>query len=1053
MLVRYSFWLVYGASGVAALIYEVTWTRLLTLQMGQGIAAASTVLAAFMGGLAVGAAVGGRVGGRLSPSGALRTYAALELAVAALALLLPFELELLRPLFARTYADGESSLVFPLVRVAASLCLLAVPATAMGATFPVASRWMVLSAARAANDAGRLYAVNTLGAALGAVLAGFVLLPSLGIHRTIGVAVALNLAAAVVAWLIAGALVAPHASSSANVAARGKRSSVAPMTGGLGLPWIAGLALGLSGLASLTLQVSWTRLLALILGPTTYAFSAVVAVFIGGLAIGSAGASPVAARSTQPVLGLSVCLLSAMALAAAAASAVDWALLSIAEVAAMPDATFAGVIGRQTLIVTALLAPMTIAFGAVFPFAVAVGTQSDDSVISDLGVMYALNTAGAIGGALLGGFLLIPRLGLHGTFRFVIVIVAVSVLGLILFTRVPRSARLIAIVASSLVLLFGLAMPSWNEALLSSGAYKYAYEYRGQDLKTSLTAGRLLYYREGATATVSVREVAGIRSLSIDGKVDASNVSDMLTQRLLGHLPLLVHPNPRRVAIVGLGSGVTLGAALKHPISQADVLEISPEVIEASSFFEHENHRALADPRTRLIVGDGRSHLMLSESQYDVIISEPSNPWMAGIASLFTHEFFQSARARLADGGVLCQWAHTYDMSDADLRSIVATFLSVFHYGSLWLVGEGDILLIGSIGPVGPRLEEVARHWQRPGVASDLLDVGVREPFALLSLFVAEREDLARYAADAPVQTDDRLALEFSGPRSVFGRYAINNDGILREVARRASAPDAVREAMGRVGAVSWRDRGWMLLQADAYKPAWHDFARALELDPSDPETYEGMRRAAVADGSDLLDQTRKMLRRLAADRSRVPAGVALSRLLAAEGAIDEAIALAFDLSQRYPDNLDVLAQLASVLSDAGDLERLQAVVARLRKDAPTSEATHYFTASLLFMQGRPDLAVPEAESAIRKNPGHARAQNLLGAALATMGDLVRARELFHASLDADPRQPGTYANLATLEMQAGNRRAAAQRFAEALTIDPTSEIARRGLAEATAPR
>src|SRR4029453_11410116 len=181
-----------------------------------------------------------------------------------------------------------------------------------------------------------------------------------------------------------------------------------------------------------------------------------------------------------------------------------------------------------------------------------------------------------------------------------------------------------------------------------------------------------------------------------DGKVDASNAGDMLTQRLLAHLPLLLHPNPQRVAILGLGSGVTLGSALTHGVSPGPALEISPEVVAASQFFNEENHRALENPRTRLIVGDGRTHLTLGREQYDVIVSEPSNPWMAGIASLFTREFFEAARARLGPGGVLCQWAHTYDISRRDLQSIVATFLSVFPEGTLWMVGDADVLLIGS---------------------------------------------------------------------------------------------------------------------------------------------------------------------------------------------------------------------------------------------------------------------------------------------------------------------------------------------------------------------
>jgi spermidine synthase len=255
-------------------------------------------------------------------------------------------------------------------------------------------------------------------------------------------------------------------------------------------------------------------------------------------------------------------------------------------------------------------------------------------------------------------------------------------------------------------------VPKWDPLLLSSGAYKYAASVRGPDLQTALTAGELRYYKEGATATVAVRRLAGTTSLSIDGKVDASDAADMLTQRLLAHVPLLLHPAPQRAAVLGLGSGVTLGSALTHGLSQAVVLEISPEVVAASRHFDHVNHRALDDPRTAVVVGDGRTHLLLADETYDVIISEPSNPWMAGIASLFTQEFFEIARDRLAPGGILCQWAHTYDISDADLRSIVATFLSVFPHGTLWVVGEADVLLVGATEPLMDRMG--GRHGLRP---------------------------------------------------------------------------------------------------------------------------------------------------------------------------------------------------------------------------------------------------------------------------------------------------------------------------------------------------
>jgi spermidine synthase len=610
---RSVFVLVFAASGAAALIYEVTWTRLLTLQLGHGIAAASTVLAAFMGGLAVGSAVGGRWGQRLNGVTALRVYAGLELAIAALALVLPFELRALDPLLTWAYADGAGGATFGVLRFLTSLLLLSLPAAAMGATFPIAARWFVHSAGAAARQAGSLYAANTIGAALGALGAGFVLLPFMGLLGATIVAVVLNIVAATGAFMISKRSPLPsdagstkdvaHTPTSDAPAAKGHapgrtrrkasspakapslRAPIAPQIA------IAAAALGVSGFASLTLQVVWTRLLALILGPTTYAFSIIVSVFIAGLAVGAAVAARLAPHVRQPLVALAVCLALSVGLAAASASLIDQGLLAIAEVVARPNVSFNDVLTRQALLALGLLAPMTIAFGAAFPFAVSAATRRDDTISQDLGLIYAVNTAGAIAGALLAGFVLIPALGLHGTLRAVTVVGALGALAVLVGGKTMGRSRLAAGAVAVAVLAFGVWLPEWDRLLLSSGAYKYAGVLQGPDPRTALTAGELLYYREGASGTVAVRRTGGTTSLAIDGKVDASNAGDMLTQRLLAHVPLLLHPDPKRVAILGLGSGVTLGSALQHPIERADVLEISPQVVEASRFFDPENHR------------------------------------------------------------------------------------------------------------------------------------------------------------------------------------------------------------------------------------------------------------------------------------------------------------------------------------------------------------------------------------------------------------------------------------------------------------------------------
>jgi spermidine synthase len=1069
---RAAFLLVFAVSGAAALVYEVTWTRLLTLQLGHGVAAASTVLAAFMGGLAAGSAVGGRVGARLEPTRALIVYAGLELLIGLLALLLPWELSALQPLFVHAYADGAGGPMFAGLRLASSLLLVSLPAAAMGATFPIASRWRVRHASRAAAEAGDLYAANTVGAALGAVVAGFVLLPQLGLSATTWVGVLLNVVAAGGALWIARAAMPDVAEVHAAEAtgAEAKASAVRPTRGrgrrrkeGRGFsrsvpnlgphvegrPWLAAIALGLSGFCSLTLQVVWTRLLALILGPTIYAFSVIVCVFIAGIAVGSMIAARLANRTRQPLLGLVLCLVASGGLALAATAAVDWSLLAMARTVARPDAQFGDVLLRQVAIVGALLLPMTVAFGGAFPFAVAVATRHDETIASDLGLVYAVNTTGAILGALVTGFVLIPWFGLHATIKLVAAATAVGASALALTSALTGRSRLLAAAASLAVLLGAAMLPPWNPLLLSSGAYKYAASLKGPDLQAALTAGELRYYREGTVGTIAVRDLTGTRSLAIDGKVDASNSGDMLTQRMLSHLPLLLHRAPKRVAIVGLGSGVTLGSALRHPIEQATVLEISPEVVEASSFFREENHDALADPRTRLIVGDGRTHLLLTREQYEVIVSEPSNPWMAGIASLFTRDFFAAARARLTTDGILCQWAHTYDISSEDLKSIVATFLSVFPDGTLWQIGDADLLLVGSNEPLEPRLASIAEAWRRPGVAEDLASVGATLPFTVLSMFVGNGDRLAVWAGRAPIQTDDRARLEFSGPRTVFSRSADDNAEALRALARDHAQPPVIESALNSATADAWRARASMLLAADAFRPAFDDLRRAAELNPNDALTFDGLLRASAH--LDQNSQTRAWLTRLASDPGSTAAKLALSRLLASEGAYDDAARIPFSLLQADPANQAALEQLASVLADAGDVERLAPVVARLRAEAPGSEAARYYTATLLFLQERPDLAASEARAIVAMNPGHARAQNLLGAALASLGQREEARAAFHASLRADPRDSATYANLGTLELQAGNRTAAAQHFASALIVDQFSDPARKGLAEAMA--
>lgn len=1023
---------IYALSGATALLYEIVWTRLLALELGHTTASAGAVLAAFMGGLAIGALAAGRVTPRLAPATALGAYAILEIAIALFALAVPFEIAAVHPLLAWAYGDGPGGIAFQVLRLSTALLTIGLPAALMGATYP-----LVIVEGRAA---GSLYAANTAGAALGAFSAGFILLPALGLSGSALVGVAGNLLVALVAWRLSAAWRGTNAETPAAVVEPAKRPQRSKATGTLtsmpAKPTVALVATAVSGYAALSLELAWTRTFAMVMGPTTYAFTTTVGCFIVGLALGSALAAwfvRTRGDKTRAEAWLAAALAIGTLAIGWAVTRVDDVVVAIAYRTAEPAIDYTRLLASEVLDAATLLIPMAVAFGAAFPLALAAARASSGR---EVGWAYAANTAGAIAGSLVTSAIAIPALGLHGSFLFGATLM--GAMSVALAMRQFRHARgLAAVTAMTLVAAAGLlATTRWNVELLSSGAYKYSTYVGPQDLEIRLAAGTLNYYREGATGTVAVRDLAGVRSLSIDGKVDASNGGDMLTQRMLAHIPLLTHAEPRRVAIVGLGSGVTLGSALTYPVSRADVIEISPEVIEAAAWFPTENRHAMQDERVRLIRGDARTHFRLASSRYDVIVSEPSNPWMAGVAALFTREFFEALRSRLAEGGVVCQWAHTYDIAADDLRSIVATFAAVFPHVTLWLVGGGDLLLVGSQRPLvrqfaPERVSEAARRdLERAGVTS----------LAVLEHLKLGGGDLARRWAGTPrLQSDDRMALEFSVPSATVGASRDDNASALVRAARLAAPADAA----------VLRDVGLLALRAQAPERAWEYLSAAATRLPDDRAALDGLVRAAALSGDpSRLAAAEAVLRATAASRPHALASrLELARLLASRGDFEESRELAGDAERIAPRNPQVHEELAAIAADAGDAAGLERAVGRLRELQPRGEKTFYFEAVLRITGGHPDEALQFAREAVAADPQHAAAWNLLGSALgATGAPTDEIRNAFTRAIGADPSDPTAYANLGTLELSSGRASIAANWFAQALTVNPSHEAARSGL-------
>ena len=1058
--------LCFSASGAAALIYQVAWVRLLTLALGHTVAAASTVLAAFMGGLALGAWIAGQRGARYASPLAL--YAGLEIIIAAIAIALPHILAAFDPVLVSAYADGNAPASFAIARVTVSLALIGVPAAAMGATYPLAVAWMTsLEHDRpTAADAGTLYAANSAGAAVGAVAAGFWLIEALGVRGTTWVAVALNLAAASLAvWLVR----VGRQPSAARPVPRGRRrvAGAAPPTGHP-RHVLAAVAAMLSGFSALVYEVAWTRLLALALGPTTYAFAAMAASFIIGIALGSSLGVRFGRRSDRALwLGGTLVATGASTVLAASFTASRLPLLIARDVATSTN--FESLFVRQALTIVLVLLPGSVCLGATFSLALAVASPGPDGTARETAYVYVANTIGAVAGALTAGFVLVPRFGLQTTFLLASGVPLATGIAVAARAHVgppqgrhsdSRSAgfqasrRALAMLATVALAAVAFGTSDWDRDLITSGAYKYARQTPIEDLEWSLRAGQLEYYREGAAGTVSVRRLAGARALAIDGKVDASNGGDMLNQRLLGLLPTLLHPEPRDALVIGLGSGVTADAVLaSNEVRRLDIVEISPEVVEASAYFTRENHDVLRKPGVRLVIGDGRSHLRLSAQQYDVIISEPSNPWMSGVAALFTREFFEAARARLRPAGIFCQWTHTYEIAETDLTSIVHTFASVFPHGTMWLAGEGDLLLIGSKAPdVDARVTAIAdraRLGDVPGLLASLGMPATAAPFVLLSLYVGGPQEMAHVGSGAAVQTDDRMALEFTAARAMYAPPP-GHAARLRAIAANASLP-GVANAIVRTGrAADWTARGEVALRAEAFAMAHESFRRAAAIDTRSARALRGAVDAAA--GLQRIEEELDWLKRLAANEPRnAPVRVELSHVLAMLGQPKEAIAAAMEAKQLDPASAEALAQLASIFADAGDAARLTPIADELIQRFPAREDGHYYQATALFLERRAAEAAGALDVLMKMNPGHAKGHNLRGVVCAALDNAECARAAFSESARLNPRDPSAYVNLGYFHLERGDPAMAAEFFSEALAVDATATAARQGLTNARA--
>jgi len=763
-------------SGGTSLVYETVWARQLHLVFGTSQLAICTVLAAFMLGLALGAWLAGRLARRARRP--LLVYGLLEAFIGVYALAFPSLVSAVEPIylgFARAFEPGPQ--LFGVFQLLILGLLLLPPTVCMGATLPLLCRFATVGTEQPGRQVGRLYGANTLGAVLGTGIAGFVLLPQVGLAATTMSAVVANwiLAAVAIGLALRCGVVDTDDARDREVASKSQSPSAIPRA----LLVVAVLA----GFSSLLYEVAWFRLMVLVLGGSAYAFSIMLLAFLLGIGLGGWFGGAAADRAFRAGGARRVIVhLAYMQMGVG--------LLSYVAMFVYPELPFAFLwlfrhfqqapmifwCGKLVLAVLIMLPPALL-MGAAFPFLVRAAGRSITGIARPVGQFYALNTIGAVLGAFAGGVLLLPVLHVRGSILAAVSCNLIAAFVVITATRNPaepseriRIARWAAACALGLAVI-QIAPPPWNPLVMNSGAYKYASrlpEATREHLLATIDSAELLYYEEGPSSVVTVRRNRITNNISLvhNGKVDASSIGDRETQIMLAQAPFLCRPQAERVLVIGLASGITAGSVTLHDAPRTiDIVEIEPAVLAASRFFDHVNHRPLDDPRVRVRINDARNHLQLSsDGAYDMVISEPSNPWLSGAANLFTHEFFELGKRKMSPGGVWTQWLQLYGMQVDDLRSVLATFESVYQHVNVFLVDNVDLILLGSDEPLEMTAANAAEIFNRPGLRDDLGQVGVRSASDFLARFLFDENGIRQLATRVGLNTDDNMRIEYSAP-------------------------------------------------------------------------------------------------------------------------------------------------------------------------------------------------------------------------------------------------------------------------------------------------
>ncbi len=977
-------------SGAAGLIYQVAWGKALGLVFGHTVYAVATVLAVFMGGLAAGSAWLGRW--CESPSMRRRPvtlYGWVEMGVAVSGALSLAGIAGIRTLYLAAFpAFSDSAAALVTLRFFAAAVVLLVPTFLMGGTLPILVHGATRHSAELGLRLGRLYWVNTAGAVVGTLLAGFVLLPWAGLRITVAFAVALNVIAGSTALWLGRKFFAEKGAPPA-----APSTPVAVLESGAPWPWFLLAAFSLVGGTAIVYEVAWTRLLASVLGSSTYAFTLMLATFLAGIVIGSMLFEGWHARGGRVTLATFATTQIFSALAAFLFLVFFRYLpeivppLLLANFTSLPvdllgaPQSFLRLVLAQFLTSALAMLPTAIMFGFNFPVVALLlaGGERNAQVAAAVGRAYAANTLGAIFGAVAAGFWLVPAVG---SFRVVAlgIILNLTLAGALELLHEPKRALGLGAVGGLLVATVVAVVSGafYNRVLAVHATVVYSDMFQGRlSVAESAEATDLIFAEDGLNANISVTRAEGYLAVRTNGKVDASNKDDV-TQLLLGHLPGVLHPGPQRALVIGFGSGMTVSAISRYPeVEKIVCVEIEPAIFHASVHLQSLHRGVLDDPRLTIVLDDARNYLLTTQEKFDVIISEPSNPWIAGVAALYTDEYYREALSRLRPGGMFVQWVQAYSLFPDDLRMILSTFSTHFPRVTLWHGESTDLFLIGQTEARDFQLTRLRSLWAFPLLRADYETLGMKRPEGIVAFHLLDDAPLRKLADNAPRNTDNHTRLEYSAPRALLSEALGGENLEMIEKVRPTLLPQNVRieePALALLAAAETR------LAIGEYDDA---SAYLAQLDPAYGGVIAQLIRGRVAAHQSRIAEAELAYgHALRLDLTSLDAAVGLADVARKRMQFDQAELLLRQVLARAPDHPGALDGLYELAVSREQWPRAAEWQARRLATDPMPDALRY-----------------------------AR----LGEVLLKSAQLTECEKMFHKALELDPYSFSAHRNLGEL--------------------------------------